>query len=471
ALAVARWGGDAVHQVLLPNVAFTDGGMGSRLLIFLAVATVLTALFAGTVPALQASRTDTAEALKTGGQGAIYGRSRTRVALLVAQAALSVILLVGACLFVQSLREARTQDLGFDATRVAAVRIQWNETLPGEERQAIFQELKERAEGLPTVQEAGLSLTIPFWSLLTLGDPRVPGLDSVPNDPLGRQYAMNRVGAGYFEAMGLSILQGRPFRASDEGEGAAPVAVVSYGMARAIWPETSPIGECMLLGNNDGGEVPCTTVVGVVEDHNLQQIDEEHPQFNYFLNPGHPAAIGPPQALMVRTTGPAQDQIALLRSTLVEASSRIRFVNIWPLQTRVERQLRSWKLGATMFTIFGILALVVAAGGLYSVLAFDVALRRPELGIRSALGAGVPRLVRSVLVRAVILVAVGVVIGMGVALAAAGFVEPLLYRVSPTDPTVYLGVAGAMLAIAALAGSIPAWRASRVDPREALQAE
>lgn len=121
--------------------------------------------------------------------------------------------------------------------------------------------------------------------------------------------------------------------------------------------------------------------------------------------------------------------------------------------------------------ILRILALVVAACGLYSVLAFDVALRRPELGIRSALGAGVPRLVRSVLVRAVILVAVGVVIGMGVALAAAGFVEPLLYRVSPTSPTVYLGVAGAMLAIAAMAGSIPAWRASRVDPREALQAE
>jgi len=210
ALAVARWGGDAVHQVLLPNVAFTDGGMGGRFLLFLGAATVLTAVFAGTVPALQASRTDTAEALKTGGQGGIHGRSRTRMALLVAQAALSVILLVGAGLFVQSLQEARTQDLGFDATRVAVVQFQWTETLPGEERQAIFLEAMERAKRMPTVQEAGLTLTIPFLSLLTLGDPRVPGLDSVPNDPLGRQYAMNRVGAGYFEAMGLSILQGDP---------------------------------------------------------------------------------------------------------------------------------------------------------------------------------------------------------------------------------------------------------------------
>ena len=469
ALGVARWGGDDVHQVLLPNVAFTDGGVGARLLLFLAVATVLTALFAGTVPALQASRTDTADALKTGGHGGIHGRSKTRVALLVAQAALSVILLVGAGLFVQSLQEARTQDLGFDATRVAVVQLQWNETLPGEERQAIFQEVLERAQALPTVQEAGLSLTIPFWSLFTLGDPRVPGMDSVPADPLGRQYAMNRVGAGYFEAMGLSILRGRPIQGSDEGEGAGPVAVVSNGMATAIWPETSAIGECMILGNDE--DAPCTRVVGVVEDHNLQEVDEEHPQFTYFLNTGHPAALGPPQALMVRTTGPAEDQAAHLRSTLVEVSSQIRFADVWSLQSRVERQLRSWRLGASMFTIFGILALVVAACGLYSVLAFDVALRRPELGIRSALGAGVPRLVRSVLVRAVVMVGVGVVIGLGVALAAAGFVQPLLYRVSATNPAVYLGVAGAMLAVAAVAGSIPAWRASRVDPREALQAE
>lgn len=470
AMVVARWGGGAIHQVILPDVAFTDTGMGGRLLVFLGVATVLTALFAGAVPALQASRTDTAEALKVGGQAVAQGRSRTRVALLITQATLSVVLLVGSGLFVRSLREARVQDMGFDAERVAVVRFLWNEALPGEERTVIYREAQERALGLPVVQEAGVSLTIPFWSAFSLGDPRVPGLDSVPRHPGGRRYQVNRVGEGYFEAMGLAILQGRPIRRSDEGEGASPVAVVTEGMANAIWPNTSPLGECMYL-EDDEGDAPCTEIIGVVEDHNLMEVDEAYPIYMYFVNPGHPAAQGPPQALMVRTTGEARTHVALLRAALVETSSQIRYVDVRTLQSNIDPQLRAWTLGATMFTVFGLLALVVAACGLYSVLAFDVALRRPELGIRAALGADIPRLVGSVLTRAVILVLVGVGIGLAAALAASGFVEPLLYRVSATDPMVYLGVACAMMIVSVAAGSLPAWRASRVDPREALQAE
>ena len=137
----------------------------------------------------------------------------------------------------------------------------------------------------------------------------------------------------------------------------------------------------------------------------------------------------------------------------------------------IEPHLRPWRLGSSMFTVFGFLALIVAGWGLYSVLAFDVALRHRELGIRSALGANVARLVRLVLGKAVWVVLAGVGIGLSASWAASRFVEPLLFRVPATDPPIYLLVGGTLLLVAAFAGSLPAWRATRVDPREALQAD
>jgi ABC-type antimicrobial peptide transport system permease subunit len=149
----------------------------------------------------------------------------------------------------------------------------------------------------------------------------------------------------------------------------------------------------------------------------------------------------------------------------------VRFVDAVALSDYVAPQMRSWRLGASMFTAFGVLALIVAGWGLYSVLAFDVTLRRRELGIRSALGAGTERLVGLVLKRALVLVAVGVAVGVTASWGAAPLVQPLLFRVRAADPTVYGLVALTLLAVAALAGSVPAWRATRVDPREALQAD
>jgi len=470
AVLVARFLGSTVHQTLLPDVAFTDAGLGGRLLAFTLVATLVAGLVTGLLPAWQATRTELSDALRSGGRSVAGGRSRTRLGLLVGQAALSVVLLVGAGLFVRSLRQAEALDLGFDADRLLVAALEWNATLPGEERRVIYEDVLTRVRRLPGVRAAGLSYTVPFQTSISLGRPRVPGLDSVPRHHNGGPY-VNKVGPGYFDAMGLTLLRGRGIGATDDADGAPPVAVVSESMAEAYWPADDALGSCMIFDDDAVIEPPCTEVVGVVENHRRESLVEDDPHFIYYVNQGHYAFEGPPQAIMIGAAGDPEALLPLVRSEARSASSQIRFVEALAMSDLVEPDLRSWRLGASMFTVFGVLALIVAAWGLYSVLAFDVALRYHELGVRAALGAGRGRIVRLVLRQALALVAVGTALGLLGAASAARFVEPLLFRVSGTDPATYAAVGAALLLVAALAGSLPAWRATRVDPREALQAE
>lgn len=469
ALVLARLLGTSVHGVLLPNVAFVDGGLAGRLVLFTFVVCLTTALTMGLVPAVQASRARVTDALKAGGRGVAAGPSRTRAWLLVGQVALSVVLLVGAGLFVRSLRAAQGIDLGFDAREIALVHFEWDDGFYAPDQRGIYEEARDRVARMSGVHAAGLAYAVPFWSSISLGRPRVLGLDSIPRHPSGGPY-VNKVGSGYFEAMGLSIALGRAFVPADDAEGAAPVAIVSASMAEAVWPEGDAIGACMML-DDDTGDPPCTEIVGVVENHRRQNLIEEDPHFLYFLNWSHPALDGPPQALLAGTTGDAAEWLPAIRREAQAASPLIRFVDVRVLAERIEPELRPWRLGASMFTAFGSLALLVAASGLFSVVAFDVAARRHELGVRSALGAGVPRIVRLVLRQALVLSAAGTGAGLLAASAGAPFIDPLLFRVSARDLPIYAAAAGALLLVGALAGVLPAWRAARVDPREALRSD
>jgi len=472
ALLLGRVVSGPIHQALLPNVAFTDGGVSPRLALFTAAATLAAGLFTGLLPALQASRTPLSETLRAGGRGIAAGRSRTRTLLLIGQAGFSVVLLVGAGLFVKSLRQAQALDLGFDAERIVVVTLEWNETLDGETREALYRDVMTRARRLPEVRATGMTYTIPFWSSISLGQPGVPGVDSIPKHHSGGPY-VNKVSSGYFETMGLTVVEGRAFQPSDDGAGAPRVAIVSKSMADAIWPDGSTVGGCMLLSDEgeEDGDPPCTEVVGVVENHRRQALIEDDPHFLYYLNQPHPAFLGPPQALMVGTVGDPATVLDALREEARATSSQIRFVRTDALSEYVAPQMRSWKLGAAMFTLFGLLALVVAAWGLYSVLAFDVAMRSHELGVRAALGADVSRLVRLVVHQAMTPITVGTALGFAAALAAAGFVEPLLFGVSARDPATYGFVAITLVSVALCAGALPAWRATRADPRAALRAD
>ncbi|NNF14575.1 MAG: FtsX-like permease family protein [Gemmatimonadetes bacterium] len=468
AVVVGRSLGDAVHQALLPGISFNDTGLGGRLLVFTLAATLVTGLVTGLIPAHQSARGEPGEVLRGGARSGADGRSRLRAPLLLGQAALSVVLLVGAGLFVQSLDRARALDLGFDPDGLVVTTLEWNETLPADVRARIYDEVETAINRLPSVASAALTYTVPFRSSISLGQPRVPGRDSIPKHHSGGPY-VNKVGAGYFETMGLSILEGRGIEQTDQAAGAPPVTVLSESMARAIWPDESAVGQCLVF--EDQEDATCTQVVGVVENHRRQALLEDD-HFLYYVNEGHPAFQGPPQALMVRLrsddAGPGPGR---LRTEARSVSSQIRFVGADPLTAYVEPQLRSWRLGASMFTVFGFLALVVAAWGLYSTLAFDVALRRHEIGVRSALGADRNRIVGLILRQAIFLAGAGIGIGLVVAAALAGYVEPLLFQISGRDPLTYAWVAATLLLTAVVAGVLPARRATRVDPREALQAD
>ncbi len=468
AVLIASLFGGTIHRVLLPEVAFSPQQIGFQLVGFTLFATVTAGVLTGALPALHAVRTGLGDTLRSGGRSVSGSHIRTRRALLIGQAALSVVLLVGAALFVQSLRQAQRLDLGFDADRLVIATLEWNETFPAEQRKATYEEVGERVRRLPGVQAAGMTYTVPFRSSISLGQPRVPGLDSVPLHHSGGPY-VNKVGPETLRAMGLRIVAGRGIEPSDDSPEAPPVAVVSESMADAYWPAGDALGSCMFFG--DDPAPACTEVIGVVENHRRQELIEEDPHFLYYVNQGHPDFQGPPQALMVGTSGNSDTVVESIRDEARSTSSSIRFVTVNSMTDFVAPEMRSWRMGATVFTIFGLLALIVAGWGLYSVLAFDVALRRSELGIRSALGAGTQRIVQLVLKQAVSTVLVGTALGLVIAAWGATLVQPLLYEVSARDPRTYVTVALALLVVSGVAGSFPAWRATRVDPRTALRTD
>ncbi len=477
AVALATWGGAIIRRTLLPGVLFPGSAVSGRVVLFTLSAAVLAGLLAGVGPAFQATRADLTGDLAMGA-GAASGRSsRTRALLTVAQAALSVVLLVGAGLFVRSVSAVRHLDLGLDVDHLVLAGIEFETRAmdmdtdsvekgfmqqgSAREENEVYQKALERLASVPGVASvAGTSS--PFqWAFGS--DLKVPGRDSLPQLPGGGPYFQD-VTPGYLSTVGLRITRGRDLQASDAA-GAEKVTVISETMARTLWPDEDPLGQCLLVDN----QKECTTVVGVTEDASRGELQGD-PFMTYYL----PLAQREGRninALYIRTSGDPSRLSASVAPILRGLDARVRYANVAPLRDKIDPQARSWTLGATMFTVFGLLALVVAAIGLYGVLAFDVAQRTRELGIRTALGAERSRLLRSVVVRGVRMGVLGVLLGLGIALAAAPYARDLLFEVSPRDPWVFAGVAGALVLVALVASVVPGLRATRVDPMVALRTE
>jgi hypothetical protein len=268
----------------------------------------------------------------------------------------------------------------------------------------------------------------------------------------------------YFETVGVAIVRGRGIESTDR-EGTERVTVVSETMARSLWPDADALGQCLMVGRD---AETCTTVVGVAEDAARGGYRDE-PFMAYYLPAGQVSTTA--RALYVRVDGEGAHEVAAVAGSLRGFSPDVRFVDVRDLRTMLDPQARAWALGAMMFSVFGLLALTLAAIGLYSVLAFDVAQRTRELGIRSALGAAKARLLRAVVVQGSRLALVGVVLGIGVAWLAAPYAAELLFRVSPRDPGVLVAVSLVLLVVSAAASLVPALRATGVDPMEALRSE
>ena len=459
-LAVARVTNTAL-QTLFSIQGGSSSVLNARLLAFTAAATLLVGVATGLAPALHGVRSDLLTSLKTGVREGAHQRSRVRSTLVVVQGALSVMLLVGAGLFVRSLSNVRSMRLGYDADRLLWVgRVMRGVKLSPAEEIALNHRLLDEASALPDVESATEAETIPFYNHESRGL-YVEGIDSVGK--LGR-FQLQLGSPAYFKTAGTRLLAGRGFTADDRA-GSQPVAVVSQEMARRIWPGRSAIGKCFRVGSDT---TPCITVVGIAEDikeRALSHAAEAH----YYL----PAAQAPraPWGLYVRARGRATDHTESIRVALQRLMPGGSYVTMAPLERLIGEQQRSWSFGATMFLAFGALALVLATVGLYSLIAYNVAQRTHELGVRIALGAQVRDIVRLVVGQGVRLGVAGVAIGAALAWWAGAFARPLLFDESPRDPVVFGVVTAMLIGVALLASVLPATRATRVDPNAALRSE
>ena len=389
-------------------------------------------------------------------------RSRLRVGLLVFQGALSVVLLVGAGLFVRSLHNVNSMSLGYDATRITVIDpIMRGVKLDSAHTEQLLLSLLETAKATPGVEHVALSATLPFWSMWS-EDLHVAGIDSV--DKLG-EFDLNAVTPDFFNTVGTRIVRGRGITAADVA-GAPRSAVVSESMAKVLWPKTDALGQCMKIGSDT---MPCTYVVGIAENTKGRNFSDD-PGYFYYLSAAQENQANH-SAILVRTSGARAADQETLRKRLQAVMPGASYVTVTPFSDIVGRETQSWRLGAAMFTVFGVLALILAAIGLYSVIAYNVAQRTHELGVRVALGAQVSDVVRLVLGEGMILASVGVVIGGGIAMIAGKWVRPMLFQVSPYDPVVFVGVGVVLLGVAAVASLVPARRAGKVDPLTALRSE
>jgi predicted permease len=471
ALLAAVWGATELRHALLPDARWGEGAISLRLAAFTATVAVLTGLAAGLMPALQTSTPDLATSLKAGTREGTVRKSRLRSALVVVQGALSIVLLAGSGLFVRSLQHVEAVDIGYDADRLVFASVDYDSD-QGNHRQEIAAALPVIAERLalqPGVAGVGMAGMTPFngfsWVHLYL-----PDRDSVPTLPGSPEFFISSVSPGYFSAVGIRMQAGRGILSTDV-EGSAPVIVVSALMARTIWPGENPLGKCLIPYKRTD---PCRTVVGVASETHFARIIEE-PSMHFYVPLAQAGAHASAGALAIRLSSvhasAAAAVIAQARSQLVGSFGRWARPTVRSMSELLAPELRPYRLGATLFAAAGLLALLVAAVGVYSTVAYTLSQRTHEMGVRVALGARGADIVRLVVGEGLRVVLFGIAIGTVVALALGRVVASMLYNTSPRDPVVLTTVVLTLLVVAVVACLVPAWRATRADPITALRAE
>ena len=462
-LVVAVWGSNILRATLLPGTEQASLLTDHRTLLFAGAVALSVGLLTGLAPLAQVRRTSLTNDLKSGAREGTYQRKGMRTALLLVQSALSVVLLVGAGSFVLSLRHVRDVRLGFDADSVLLVSLNMRDVkLDSAATVALRLRLLESVKDVPGVAHATLQESVPFAGMSSYPI-FVSGIDSTSR--LG-QFHFNTVSADFFKTMGTRIVRGRAIEQTDV-DGARRVAVVGESMMNVLWPGQDPIGKCFRVGLVD--TVPCTYVVGVAEDIHSQSIEPDSKVFFYYL----PAAQWKPQdgGLFVRARGDARSAVESVRRRLQREMPGTSFVTVTPLGEIVDATLRSWIVGATVFTGFGALALLLAVVGLYSVIAYHVTERKHELGVRIVLGASRGGIVRLVVLEGLRFALAGIALGAIAALAAGRWIEPLLFQQSSRDPSVFGVISIVLIAAAVLASGIPALRAAGLDPKSALESD
>ena len=475
-LVLAQWGARALAQMVGSGnqPLALDVSVDGRLLVFTSALCLLTGLVFGLAPAWHTARISLAPALRGRGAGTARPARRVRLVkvLVIAQVALSLVLLVGAGLFIRTLRNLRAQDFGFDREHVLLVRASLNQ--PGRQDAALatlYQTVQERLSSLPGVRAAspshggvspsGFMNGVSFDSAIRfVGDQTiVPGAE--------RRALWYVVAPGFFDAMGIRLTAGRDFTTHDTA--ATPrVAVINHAMARHYFGDRNPIG--MRFGFNRNLTFEVTGVVKA-EKYNSPRDEDRLLVFLPYRQDPNARSVRDEMLLAVRTQGRPTDLAIRIRQELRQIDASLPVVSITTMEDELGRALVPERLVAMLAGGFGVLALLLACIGLYGVTSYDVARRTQEIGVRMALGASTQHVVRLVLRDTLALVLLGAALGSGAALATTRFVSSVLYGLQPNDPlTLALSVL-LLLAVAALAAYLPAHGATRVDPLLALRHE
>jgi predicted permease len=465
-VAVAYW----TYGLLMAFAPPTDMpiNFGLRLdavtLAYAAVASLLTGLFFGLMPALQTSRADTINAIKEeAGRGSSGGRSghRLRNTLVVAQVAICLVLLVGATLFVRSLQAAQHIDPGFepDQLLIASVDLVPNGYTPETGRQ-FHRRLTEAVSGVPGLQSHAIARQVPLGIGGTSSTGvSIDGYTPQPDEEINIVY--NVVGPRYFETMQIPMLRGREFTTEDSAS-SAPALIVNETMARRYWGEREVLGSRARIGKTD------YTVVGVAKDIKYGQLNEAPLPYMYLALDQN---FSSQAVLHVRSTAAPATVLAAVRDVVRTLDPNLPLYDARTVEEHLRTAVFAQRMGANLLGVMGILAVVLAAVGLYGVIAYAVSQRTQEMGIRLALGAAPGDLLKMVLRQGIVLTSLGLAVGLVLAFAATGFMRSMLPGIAPRDPLTFIAVPAALMAIAIIAALIPARRAGAVDPVVALRYE
>jgi predicted permease len=462
---IAAWASRLMAGVgtdILPFPVDFNVSVDGTVLAFAVGVSLVTAVLFGLAPAWSASKLDLVPALKQpagGGDGAHRRRVTLRDALVVGQLALSLVLLVAGALLARGLFAARGTDIGFDPTPVSS--LSFNLQMNGydvDRALALRTRLLDTLGALPGVEAASFATRLPLSPDINMDGITVPGRHSADDDPTLVDAVS--VGADYFDVVGVPIVAGRAFT-DDEVQNRRQVAIVNETFARQYWPDGSAVGKFIHSGDLDQ---PRMEIVGVARDHKVRSIGEPPRPYLHV-----PAAPSRNLTLIVRTATPATAALPMLRKAIWSLEPNVIFTTDVSATDIAAATMAPTRIGAGLLGLFGAMALLLAAVGLYGVIAYSVSVRTREVGIRMALGAARSQVLGLVFAEGGRLALVGVVLGSLASLGVGRVLSSMLYGVSPMDPIAFAIAAGVLVAVAALANIVPAMAAARIDPLNALR--
>lgn len=466
-LLLSLWGIDVLLAISPGNLPRVEGiRVDGRVLAFTFVVSLITGIVFGLAPAVQASKPDLNDALKEGGRASSVGHNRFRGFLVVSEVALALVLLIGAGLMIRSFVSLLNVPAGLDSRNVLTVDV----GLPrakytGPQQAAFFQETIERVKSLPGVQSAGAVYPLPLSGAEEGSNFSIEGREPAEGERFNA--GPRWVSPGYFKVMGISLIAGRDLADQDSAD-APRVLLINETMARRYWPNEDPIGRRIGFDYVTNEKPNWRQIVGVVRDVKHTSLESASTPEMYIPFPQFPSSF---MTLVVRTEGDPLNYVSGVRSQVMSVDKNQPISNVHTMEQLLSNSVAERRFNMLLLGVFGVVALLLSAVGIYGVMSYAVEQRTHELGVRMALGAQTSHVLALVVREGMLLVLAGLGVGITAAFALTRLMSSLLYGVSATDPVTFAAIAVLLGAVALLACYVPARRATKVDPMVALRYE